>query len=281
MKNIVDEDQLEILIKGKSFGLARPPKCGGTHAKEILEKWIPNDFMDYPSTHLPGLEFHYHRNQTVGWGSYKILPTHFAKEYERNERIFIGLIRNPYDWLVSFYCYAISHPGNPTAQRKKKDFLFWLKGAWIQGEFSCPRICEDPEFASRLMPGFAETYKQHCNIIHWTLMKEKSTGKVHDETGLAVTIPGVMTLEPWPQIFIRSEYLNQGLNQFLKLTTAGRIKSDGRTNTTPGATTSIPYQQWYDEDAVEMVAEKHKEELELFGYEFNGINKMDGPIIRI
>jgi hypothetical protein len=274
MGNIVSNDELEILLKGKSFGLARPPKCGGTHADIILSTCLDSG----PS--IEGLDCHYHRNQAVGWGAYRILPDYLAKECVHNERIFIGLIRNPYDWLVSFYCYAISHPGNPTAQRRKKDFLFWLKGAWLQGIYSCPRLPGDDTDRN---PGFVSTYKEHYNIIHWTLMKEKQTGLINEKTGLPCTIPGVMTFEPWPQIFIRSEYLNQGLNQFLnlKFTTNGRVQADGKSNITPGATTSMPYKQWYDEEAVEMVAEKYKEELELFGYDFNGINKMDGPIIRI
>ena len=138
-----------------------------------------------------------------------------------NYRCF-SVLRNPFDWLVSYY------------NHKKSNHSGWANCNVIHG-----------------FKSFEEFVKFYCNednIWHVPTVHKFMTAMVFDHEGVCKS-----------EAFIYYETMNESLKQlFPSIKPTGFKKSKNN------------YKSFYTQDMIDMVSEKFKIELKMYGYDFNG-----------
>jgi hypothetical protein len=101
------------MILSNRFVFIHMPKTGGSFVRELLTHHAPADWQIELHDNHPSIR--------------DIPPTH------KSLPIF-GLVRNPFDWYVSWYHYLLKHRGDPffdqVSDQGKRDFVSTLSAAF-------------------------------------------------------------------------------------------------------------------------------------------------------
>lgn len=103
-------------------------RCSGTN---YLQSLINNNFLNVDLNFRYGWK-HYPCWQNSAWK--KIYSPHFSKYYldliDNEDYLFIFIVRNPYDWLQSFY----TNPHNVSSRVNRNTFHSFISSEWYTEE---------------------------------------------------------------------------------------------------------------------------------------------------
>jgi hypothetical protein len=164
----------------------------------------------------------------------------WKKWVERKNCFFFTIVRNPYDLLVSWYYHGDGKSG-------------WQDAAKLIEAYT-----------------FDEFVEKYCNWeFHFKDFERCVFDQLFDATGHYV-----------PEITIRNEFLNSGLEQTLR--GCGLVKTNEAIRWPPRKYSKHrahrDWRSYYTDKTAELVAKKCKFELEVFGYTFDGPTNQE-PII--
>jgi hypothetical protein len=203
--------------EGKKFIFVHIPKTGGTTIQKICQK----------STNIKFKKINYIVVDKVYNGH---LPTRpLAYKYPRNEHEYFSIVRNPWDWYVSWFSYL--------DQKNRFDTDFRREIKQIEEGF--------PTFLKFISTNrnnlvFENGFKKYAQFVNWCSFDDK-------------IIDNIFRLEDLKE------------NPFL---IKDKIGLDVAFNKQYNTSSHAPYYEYYDNKTIDIVFDMHKEDIETFNFEF-------------
>jgi len=239
---IDDVKNLMVSKKTNKYILFCAGKTGSTHAKKYLDHYNIHFNLDDQSDGTT-VQRDVYSTQIKEWNGPTQRP--ITKE-EESTAITIGLIRNPFEWLLSNFIYnntpGLAFPAYPNLQCYGNiNFEQFIK-KWYHEGFG-----EYYTFAKTDVPPGKGDWHRQRTLMHY---------QVFDQEGYV-----------YPDFLIRTEYLNEGLSILLQAAGAPGIAT-GKSNVSRGTNQSTKNK--YSKEMIEMVEKVHARELDILGYSFDG-----------
>ena len=231
--------------KNKKYILACSGKTGSTHVKSYLDKHqLHLDFDDRSGGSTSQRDVF--STQIDGWNgpSQRSLTSD-----ELASGVTIGVIRNPFEWLLSLFIYnntpGLAFPAYPNLKVFGDiNFEGFIK-EWYRSGFG-PRGGHTRPYEEQTV-GKGD-FQRHRTLMHWQVVN--SDGKIY------------------PDFMIRTEYLNEGLSVLMEASGLPH-RASGKSNVSRHVT-SQSIRENYTTEMIEMVSELHARELRAYGYTFDG-----------
>lgn len=213
---------------GKYFTFIHIPKTGGSAIKRVFQ----DDFQNWTKTNT--------WVSAYKEGDTNVIKTSHRKysefsEFQMYGKPVFGIVRNPWDWHVSFYEYFInSYSNNLDEQIQKHGFM---QENYISFEKHIKNIRSNLFKYNNLV--------DLCLDQQYTYLTD-SKGKIKAD-------------------WIKFENLNENLNDYLRsknipTVTLEQVRVTKKKND--------DFRSYYNEETYEIIKQKHKKDIELFNYKF-------------